>query len=66
MVIGDYFFSIQWLAFRLDIIGTILIFVTALLVVFTAVYPQSLGGFSASFAGLALSYAITVCGNTSG
>jgi len=45
---------------RLEAMAISVTFVIGLFVVFTTIYPEVLGDTSASFAGLALSYAITV------
>ncbi|XP_076803641.1 ATP-binding cassette sub-family C member 5-like [Clavelina lepadiformis] len=58
----SYLCSMRWLAIRLDCLTITVTVVVALFVVFSTIYPQALGATSASFAGLALSYAITMTG----
>jgi len=50
----------RWLSVRLDAMTISVTFVIGLFVVFSTIYPEVLGETSASFAGLALSYAISV------
>ncbi|XP_076803635.1 ATP-binding cassette sub-family C member 5-like isoform X2 [Clavelina lepadiformis] len=55
-----YLCSIRWLSVRLDSLTVLISITIALFVVISAVAPEGLGQTSASFAGLALSYAITM------
>jgi len=50
----------RWLSVRLDAMTISVTVVIGLFVVFSTLYPEVLGETSASFAGLALSYAMIV------
>lgn len=55
-----YLNATRWLSVRLDALTVCVTVVVSLFVVFSTIYPDVLGATSASFAGLALTYAIQV------
>nr|XP_002124642.4 multidrug resistance-associated protein 5-like [Ciona intestinalis] len=57
-----YLCSMRWLSCRLDCMSISVTILVALFVIFSTIFPETFGETSASFAGLALSYAVTLTG----